>query len=79
MPSNSNVGVKHLCLVQPSDGWTTEQFFRRSGVGGGNGRITYNIVDHLAASDAEITSFVIHRADNASDHNPIYCDLKLQK
>ena len=44
-----------------------------------NGRITYNIVDHLAASDAEITSFVIHRADNASDHNPIYCDLKLQK
>lgn len=44
-----------------------------------NGKVSCNIVDHLAASGAEITSYVIHQADNASDHNPIYCDIQIKK
>lgn len=44
-----------------------------------NGRITCNIVDHIAVSDAEILSYVIHHADQASDHNPIYCDIQIKK
>lgn len=42
-----------------------------------NGKITYNNVDHLAVSGAEILSYAVHRAANASDHYPIYCDIKL--
>ena len=41
-----------------------------------NGRITGNIVDHIAISRAELLSYVIHRADHASDHHPIYCDIR---
>lgn len=44
-----------------------------------NGRITYNNVDHIAVSGAEIVSYGVHKANEASDHHPIYCDIKIQK
>ena len=44
-----------------------------------NGRITYNNVDHIAVSGAEVISYVVHKTNEASDHDPIYCDVKIPK
>ena len=44
-----------------------------------NGRITYNNVDHIAILGAEINAFVSPNVENASDHNPICCDIKIYK
>ena len=44
-----------------------------------NGRITRNIVDHIAAAGVTLASYVIYPAANASDHDPVYCDVILQK
>lgn len=42
-----------------------------------NGRITYNNVDHIAVAGAKVASYVVHKADEASDHEPIYCDIEI--
>ncbi len=44
-----------------------------------NGKITYNNVDHIAVSGAEIEAFMAPPTENASDHYPIYCDIKIYK
>lgn len=43
-----------------------------------NGKITYNNVDHIAVSEAELTSYAVHRVNEASDHYPIYCDITIK-
>jgi endonuclease/exonuclease/phosphatase family metal-dependent hydrolase len=42
-----------------------------------NGKITYNNVDHIAVSGADFISYAVHKVNDASDHYPIYCDIKI--
>lgn len=41
--------------------------------------IDYNSVDHIAVSRAGVVSYVARAVFGASDHNPIYCDIKIRR
>lgn len=41
-------------------------------------KITYDSVDHIAVSGVTVTTYIARAVSNASDHHPIYCDVKIR-
>ena len=44
-----------------------------------NGEITWDSVDHIAVTGAEVSSYALRWFENASDHPPIYADIVIKK